>query len=239
MPIASALSMEQITRRSWMVRSSTLARETLMSPATTSPLSRILSRMSTNPCGWRGSIGMARKDIATTTQLLPHLYRSELKVEVVISEPECPLQLVHFFFELHQRGAQFFDLVVAEIAGVHATQRLLLQQAADQFNDGEHELRESVLDDLRIGGDALGNHRIGECELLAERRFVIRHDHLQTPPTATVRTTKTGRAEIAASAPRPRRARALLRRVRRAPRIRARPDRDAAICLSPSHFPRH
>src|SRR4051812_5504691 len=116
MPIASALSMEQITRRSWMVRSSTLARETLMSPATTSPLSRILSRMSTNPCRWRGSIGMVRKDIATTTQLLPHLYGSELKVEVVIAEPECPLQPGHFLVELHQRRDNFDHRHVPEIA---------------------------------------------------------------------------------------------------------------------------
>src|SRR5256885_4876931 len=85
-----------------MVRSSTLARETLMSPATTSPLSRILSRMSTSPCGWRCSIGIARKDIATSC-LLPHLYGTEFKVEVVIVETERPLQLVHLFLELHQR----------------------------------------------------------------------------------------------------------------------------------------
>src|SRR6185369_441709 len=102
MPMASALSIEQITSRNWMVRSSTFASETLTSPATTRPLSRILSRMSTSPCGWRGSIGIARKDIATTF-LLPHLYGAELKVEVVIAEAECPFQIIHFFLELHQR----------------------------------------------------------------------------------------------------------------------------------------
>src|SRR5215470_12799851 len=131
MPMASALSIEQITRRNWMVRSSTFASETLMSPATTSPLSRILSRMSTSPCGWRGSIGIRAQDIATTTQSLPHLYGPELKVEVVIAEAEGALQLVHFFFELHQRGAEFFDLVVGEIACVHAAQCLLLEETAN------------------------------------------------------------------------------------------------------------
>src|ERR1044071_4477894 len=65
MPIASALSIEQITRRSWIVSSSTFASDTLTSPATTRPLSRILSRISTSPCGCRcitprSSIGIAR-----------------------------------------------------------------------------------------------------------------------------------------------------------------------------------
>src|SRR5687768_13975226 len=48
-PISSALSIEQIIRRIRIVSSSTSASETLMSPATTRPLSRTRSRMSTSP----------------------------------------------------------------------------------------------------------------------------------------------------------------------------------------------
>jgi len=48
-PICSALSMEQTSRRIWIVNNSTLARLILMSPAITRPLSRTRSRISTRP----------------------------------------------------------------------------------------------------------------------------------------------------------------------------------------------
>ena len=48
-PICSALSIEQMSSRTWIVRSSTFARLILMSPTTTSPLSSTRSRTSTRP----------------------------------------------------------------------------------------------------------------------------------------------------------------------------------------------
>src|SRR4029077_13339562 len=48
-PICSALSIEQMSNRIRIVRSSTSASDTLISPATTNPLSRTRSRTSTSP----------------------------------------------------------------------------------------------------------------------------------------------------------------------------------------------
>src|SRR5690242_5378172 len=105
-----------MTSRSWIVSSSTFASETLMSPATTSPLSRILSRMSTSPWGCRCSMGMCARS------LVEGAHRAKREIEVVVLEAEDFLHLGHLFFELHQRRAEAFDLFLGEVAGVHAPQ---------------------------------------------------------------------------------------------------------------------
>src|SRR5687768_17254947 len=179
MPIASALSIEQITRRSWMVRSSTFASDTFTSPATTSPLSRILSRMSTSPCGclWsdpRSSTGNRHLPLSGETFnrfrspestvgfgrgrfrrcSFPHLHWSERHVQLLVAEAERRLQLGHLFLELHEGVAETLDLFVREISGVHAPQGLLLEETPDELDDRQHELGQAVLDDLRIGRNA-------------------------------------------------------------------------------------
>src|SRR5687768_832523 len=141
MPIASALSIEQITRRSWMVSSSTFASETFTSPATTSPLSRILSRMSTSPCGcrWSGprssianlasvSGGLLCKRLEGRSQSFPHLHRAQLHVQVFVAQPKSAFELGHLLLELHQRVPQPLDLLLSEIPGVHPPQSLLLEK---------------------------------------------------------------------------------------------------------------
>src|SRR5438067_13806454 len=123
MPIASALSIEQMTSRSWIVSSSTFASDTLMSPATTTPLSRILSRMSTSPWGCRCSMGMCER------MLIEGAHRAKRQIEVVVLEPEHLLHLDHLLLELHQRRAEPLDLFFGAVAGLHPPHSLLRQQA--------------------------------------------------------------------------------------------------------------
>src|SRR5687768_12694879 len=173
-----------MTRRSWMVRSSTFASDTFTSPATTRPLSRILSRMSTSPCGCRcnpRSLIVKVRPPLDGRETLPHLFdrpnRAEREVQILIGEPKDALHLVHLFFELHQRGTQPLDLFLAEITAVHASQRLFLEKAPHQLDDRQNQFRQPVLDDLGIGRDPLRDRRLREGHALAKFLFVVGDDH--------------------------------------------------------------
>src|SRR4051794_13932004 len=63
-------------------------------------------------------------------------------------------QLAHAPIELHEGLDQPLDLLVAERSGLHSPQRLALHQLPQQLDERQHELRETLLDLLRIGLDA-------------------------------------------------------------------------------------
>src|SRR5690349_4651862 len=80
--------------------------------------------------------------------------RTEVEIEVALFQSEVLRQLAHAAVELHEGLPQALDLLVAEVAGVHTAQRLSLHQLAQELDQREHELRETLLDLLRVGLDA-------------------------------------------------------------------------------------
>lgn len=58
--------------------------------------------------------------------------------------------------EGEEGGAEFFFLLVGEIAGIDAAQRLAFDELAQQLDDGEDELQEVFPDGVRVGCQAVG-----------------------------------------------------------------------------------
>src|SRR3712207_960486 len=174
--------MEQTSRRIWSVSSSTLASEILMSPAMTSPLSRMRSSTSTRPGGraviklvrsldnslapfraGAASLKEPRKAAGLRSRFSNQLADgAEVEVEVFVLKPELRLQLAQLLFELHQGEAQLLDLLGRKVAAFHPAHGLLFEQAADQLDQRQDELRQALLDRLRIDVDALGQ-RVGRA----------------------------------------------------------------------------
>src|SRR5690349_6516802 len=80
--------------------------------------------------------------------------RPEVEAQVLVSEPELDLQLLHPLGELHERLSQPLDLLVVERACLHPPERLSFHQLAQQLDQRQHELRQSALDVLGIGAYA-------------------------------------------------------------------------------------
>src|SRR5438067_262509 len=101
-----------------MVSSSTLASDTRTSPATTRPLSRMRSRMSTSEVLWtrRGS------SVTQTSQQVPQW--TEIDVQIAWPQPELACQLLHLFLELHQGQSDALHLLIRELAAFHPPYRL-------------------------------------------------------------------------------------------------------------------
>src|SRR5512135_1150692 len=72
--------------------------------------------------------------------------RAEVEIEVSLLQPEVLGQLAHAAVELHEGLPQPLDLVVAEVAGLHAAQRLALHQLPQQLDQREDELGEALFD---------------------------------------------------------------------------------------------
>jgi hypothetical protein len=80
--------------------------------------------------------------------------RTEIEVEVLVTQAELLLQLVHALRELHERLPQPLDLLVVERSRFHAPDRLPLHELAQELDEGQDELGEAALDRLGICRDA-------------------------------------------------------------------------------------
>src|SRR3954466_13491644 len=98
----------------------------------------------------------------------------EVEVEVVLGEPELVAQLRHPLVELHERAAEALDLLFGQAAGVDPAQRLALHQLAQELDDGQHELRQALLDRLRVGVDPAAERAPQPVVIDAEARQVRR-----------------------------------------------------------------
>src|SRR3989442_7000971 len=151
MPICSALSIEQTRSLIWIVRSSTLASETRMSPATTRPLSSTRSSTSTRLTD-RLSMMLALARLCMTTPT------RKSKRDVLFSQPERLPERAEPLVQAHQRDAQPLDLVVREIAGVDAPHGLTLEHFTDELDDRKHQPRQTLLDALGLELETLRRH---------------------------------------------------------------------------------
>src|SRR5262252_6013279 len=131
------------------VSSSTLTSEMRMSPATTSPLSRIRSRTSTRLAWYvrRGS-RVTRRPSQQVSEW------SQVDVEVARLEAELLRELVNFFFEFHQCESDAFYLLVAQTAAFHAAHGLPFEQLAYEFHQRQHKLSEALFNTFWIDVDA-------------------------------------------------------------------------------------
>src|SRR5690348_9039889 len=73
---------------------------------------------------------------------------------------------------MHERQAELFDLLVGQRPVVHPPERLALHQLAQQLDQRQHELRETLLDLLWIRGDAPGECVLDPIETLRREREV-------------------------------------------------------------------
>src|SRR5436190_6152075 len=79
--------------------------------------------------------------------------RAEIEVEIALLEAELGLQFFHSLGEPHEGQPEPFDLLVVERALLHSPKRLALHQLPQQLDQGQDELRKSLLDLLRVGRD--------------------------------------------------------------------------------------
>src|SRR5687768_15703878 len=176
MPICSALSIEQISRRTWMVRSSTFARLILMSPAITRPLSSTRSRMSTSP--WlRDGVTRSAKQRSLRRDAPPlanPAQRAEIDAEVIIGQSEDALQLFHAVVQAEQRESQTLHLRVGERASFHSTNRLMFQDLTQHLDQRQDKARESLLHLLGIRFDSLWQRASERGELGVQGADFIR-----------------------------------------------------------------
>src|SRR6266480_2260447 len=76
--------------------------------------------------------------------------RAEVQVQIALFELEVLGQLLHAAVELHEGLPEPLDLVVGERSGLHPPQCLALHELPQQLNEREDELRQALLDFLRI-----------------------------------------------------------------------------------------
>src|SRR5882724_2232256 len=95
--------------------------------------------------------------------------RAKVQIEVLVAQPERLLELLHAVRQRHQSQAEALDRLVVEPPGLYPAQRLPLHQLAQQLDDGQNELGETLLDGVGIGGDAVPPR--------LERRTGERADH--------------------------------------------------------------
>src|SRR6266852_2691848 len=131
-----------MSKRIRIVSSSTFAREIRTSPATTRPLSRMRSRMSTRLVPWfprRGS----RLTNAQRSQKVSE--GSQVDIEVAGPKPELLGELVHFFFQLHQCESDALHLLISETAALHAAHGLAFEQLPQELDQRQHKLSQPLL----------------------------------------------------------------------------------------------
>lgn len=88
--------------------------------------------------------------------------RTEIDIEILVAQPKYPLELRHLFVELEERLSHPLDLLVRQGAGLDSPSRLAFEQLTDELDNGEHELREALLDPFRVDGNMpRATHRRG------------------------------------------------------------------------------
>src|SRR5439155_491486 len=105
---------------------------------------------------------------------------------------------MHLLFEPHQREAHPLDLVVAQRAALHSPDRLALEQLPEELYEGEHELREPLLDAVRIDVHVLRQDATKSLHLAPQLRelFLLGHagghpgsrvaEPADTPPDSSI-----------------------------------------------------
>ena len=83
-------------------------------------------------------------------------------------------QFVEGGLQLHQGLPEALDLLLGEVAGLHAAQRLALHELAEQLDEREHELGEPALGVLGVGLDAAGQRVVEAAQVARERVQVDR-----------------------------------------------------------------
>src|SRR5438128_1795144 len=84
---------------------------------------------------------------------------------------------MHLLFEPHQREAHPLDLVVAQRAALHSSDRLALEQLPEELYEGEHELREPLLDAVRIDVHVLRQDATKSLHLAPQLRELVQFGH--------------------------------------------------------------
>src|SRR5689334_9771750 len=111
--------------------------------------------------------------------LPPHLDQlsewAEVDVQVLLLELEVLAELFHLLLEQHERLSEPLDLFRRERAPLDPAQSLTLHQLANQLDQGQHQLRETLLEALAVRVDASPARRSESIELIAEK--------LQIPPS--------------------------------------------------------
>src|SRR3954453_21653972 len=85
---------------------------------------------------------------------MSELTEVERDLEVLRSEPEHVSQLLDPLLQTHQSATQPLHLVVAEGPALHASQRLPLEELANQADDREDQPGQPLFRRLGIGRDA-------------------------------------------------------------------------------------
>src|SRR5438105_2575412 len=149
------------------------------SPATTRPLSRIRSRMSTRLVPW-----YARRGSRVTRRPSQQVSEgSQIDIEIARLEAELLRELVNFLFELHQRKPDALYLLLAETAALHAAHGLPFEQLAYELDQCQHELSEALFNSFGIDLDSTGQTAAHLLELVPEDlKFVV---HPPIHPMAT------------------------------------------------------
>src|ERR1051325_10875679 len=87
---------------------------------------------------------------------------------MAVFELEMRLQLLHPRLEFRERVAEPLDLFVGQRSGLHAAQRLALHQLAEELDQRQDELRETLLDALGVGVDATRKRLLDVLELAGD-----------------------------------------------------------------------
>src|SRR3954471_15149672 len=112
--------------------------------------------------------------VATATRSVPQAgdapsqevsQRAEVEVEIRVLQAELGLELVHSLREAHEGEAETLGLVVVERPPLHPPKRLALHQLAQQLDQRQHELREPLLDLLRVGFDTARRRGAAAAEI--------------------------------------------------------------------------
>jgi hypothetical protein len=120
--------MEQISKRTWIVRSSTFARLILMSPTITNPLSRTRSRISTSPYVREGETRSANQysPLVPDSLLTQTSEWTQVYLQVFVLEAENALHFLHSIVQAEQRYAQAFDFRISQVTPFHPADCLML-----------------------------------------------------------------------------------------------------------------
>src|SRR5579875_905389 len=88
--------------------------------------------------------------------------RSQVEVQVLASQTEDVLELLHSLGQRLEGAAESLLLLRGQRPRIDTPQRLALHELPQELDHGEHELGEPLLERLRIGGDPLSLGRRGE-----------------------------------------------------------------------------
>src|SRR3977135_2287111 len=94
---------------------------------------------------------------------------TEVEVQILVFQPEGELELVHALGEREKRLPQSLHLLGAQPAALDPAERLTLHQLAEQLDDREDELRETLVEVLRVGADPPAKAAFDPLEFAAEQ----------------------------------------------------------------------